>query len=112
MEACERFSYYGMRAILTIYLIYLLKVQVKRCTQSFKKNSKHATNTINTPTIAKLQNKTIISKYKSPTPQPHYPDNEEQASSVATMIFHVFAFGSYASGLLGAALADSKAGLH
>jgi len=66
MEACERFSYYGMRAILTIYLIYLLK--------------------------------------------PHYPDNEEQASSVATMIFHVFAFGSYASGLLGAALADSKAG--
>ena len=28
MEACERFSYYGMRAILTIYLIYLLKVQV------------------------------------------------------------------------------------
>ena len=46
------------------------------------------------------------------TVQPHYPDNEEQASSVATMIFHVFAFGSYASGLLGAALADSKAGLH
>jgi len=29
---------------------------------------------------------------------------------VATMIFHFFAFGSYASGLLGAALADSKAG--
>ena len=27
MEACERFSYYGMRAILTIYLIYLLKVK-------------------------------------------------------------------------------------
>ena len=54
----------------------------------------------------------IISKYISPTPQPHYPDNEEQASSVATMIFHVFAFGSYASGLLGAALADSKAGLN
>ena len=44
--------------------------------------------------------------------QPHYPDNEEEANSVATMIFHFFAFGSYASGLLGAALADSKAGPH
>ena len=42
--------------------------------------------------------------------QPHYPNNEEEANSVATMIFHLFAFGSYASGLLGAALADSKAG--
>ena len=31
---------------------------------------------------------------------------------MATMIFHFFAFGSYASGLLGAALADSKAGPH
>ena len=59
-----------------------------------------------------MQKQTIISKYMFLTFQPHYPDNEEQASSVATMIFHVFAFGSYASGLLGAALADSKAGLH
>ena len=42
--------------------------------------------------------------------QPHYPNNEEEANSVATIIFHLFAFGSYASGLLGAALADSKAG--
>ena len=59
-----------------------------------------------------MQKQTITSKYMFLTFQPHYPDNEEQASSVATMIFHVFAFGSYAFGLLGAALADSKAGLH
>ena len=91
MEACERFSYYGMRAILTIYLIYLLKVNLLHLTKS-----------------ADILGINI----EFPVLKPHYPDDEEKASSVATMIFHFFAFGSYASGLLGAALADSKAGPH
>jgi len=31
--------------------------------------------------------------------KPHYPDDEEKASSVATMIFHFFAFGSKLSSI-------------
>ena len=111
MEACERFSYYGMRAILTIYLIYLLKVKFYKTGQN--------TSLVRTLALSKkpppgtnihIVYSGLPINFKLPFLKPHYPDNEEKASSVATMIFHFFAFGSYASGLLGAALADSKAG--
>ena len=111
MEACERFSYYGMRAILTIYLIYLLKVKFCKTGQN--------TSLVRTLALSKkpppgtnihIVYSGLPINFKIPFLKPHYPDNEEKASSVATMIFHFFAFGSYASGLLGAALADSKAG--
>jgi len=64
METCERFSYYGMNAILTIYLISL-----------FKRNF-----------------------------------SEEKANDVSTIFYHVYKFGCYASGLIGAAMADSYVG--
>eukprot|EP00092_Neocalanus_flemingeri_P038886 GFUD01042334.1.p1 GENE.GFUD01042334.1~~GFUD01042334.1.p1 ORF type:complete len:749 (-),score=165.53 GFUD01042334.1:67-2313(-) len=64
METCERFSYYGMNTILTIYLISLFKRTY----------------------------------------------SEEKANDVSTIFYHVYKFGCYASGLIGAALADSFVG--
>jgi len=64
METCERFSYYGMNTILTIYLISLFK-------RSY---------------------------------------SVEKANDVSTIFYHVYKFGCYASGLIGAALADSYVG--
>merc|ERR1711892_226094 len=64
METCERFSYYGMNTILTIYLISLFKRTY----------------------------------------------SEEKANDVSTIFYHVYKFGCYASGLIGAALADSYVG--
>lgn len=64
METCERFSYYGMNTILTIYLISLFKRTY----------------------------------------------SDEKANDVSTIFYHVYKFGCYASGLIGAALADSYVG--
>jgi len=64
MEACERFSYYGMNAILTMYLIHLFERIYSR----------------------------------------------ERAEDVSSTIYHIYKFGCYASGLIGAALADSFVG--
>merc|ERR1719431_1211821 len=64
METCERFSYYGMNTILTIYLISLFKRTY----------------------------------------------SVEKANDVSTIFYHVYKFGCYASGLIGAALADSYVG--
>jgi len=65
MEACERFSYYGMNAILTLYLINL---------------------------FARVY------------------ETREKAENVSTTFYHFYKFGCYASGLIGALLADSFVG--